>query len=58
MYGGMQQFTITARLREGVKSLIQQPKVDSNHITRVGHSGHNDGPRIVIDNPGKLKTLS
>jgi dipeptidyl aminopeptidase/acylaminoacyl peptidase len=35
--------------------LIQQPEVDVNHVTLIGHSeGTIIVPRVAIDNPGKL----
>jgi uncharacterized protein len=38
--------------------LIQQPEVDSNHLTVVGHSeGTMIAPRIAIDNPGKVDNI-
>ncbi len=38
--------------------LIQQPEVDANHITLVGHSeGAIIAPRVVIDNPGKIDKI-
>jgi uncharacterized protein len=38
--------------------LIQQPEVDSNHLTVVGHSeGTIIAPRIAIDNPGKVDNI-
>ena len=38
--------------------LIQQPEVDANRITVLGHSeGTIIAPRIAIDNPDKVKKL-
>ncbi|MGI0043701.1 MAG: alpha/beta hydrolase, partial [Nitrososphaeraceae archaeon] len=38
--------------------LIQQPEVDSNHVTLVGHSeGTMIVPRVAIDNPGKVDNI-
>jgi alpha-beta hydrolase superfamily lysophospholipase len=38
--------------------LIQQPEVDSNHVTLVGHSeGTMIAPRVAIDNPGKVDNI-
>ena len=38
--------------------LIQQPEVDANRITVLGHSeGTTIAPRIAIDNPGKVKNV-
>lgn len=38
--------------------LIQQPEVDANRITVLGHSeGATIAPRVVIDNPGKVKNV-
>lgn len=38
--------------------LIQQPKVDANHVTLVGHSeGTQIAPRVAIDNPGKVNNI-
>jgi uncharacterized protein len=38
--------------------LIQQPEVDSNHVTLVGHSeGTIVVPRVAIDNPGKVDNI-
>ncbi len=38
--------------------LIQQPEVDANRITVLGHSeGTIITPRIAIDNPGKVKNV-
>ena len=38
--------------------LIQQPEVDANRITVLGHSeGTIITPRIAIDNPGKVKNI-
>jgi uncharacterized protein len=38
--------------------LIQQPEVDSNHVTLVGHSeGTTIVPRVAIDNPDKVKNI-
>jgi uncharacterized protein len=38
--------------------LIQQPEVDANHVTLVGHSeGTMIVPRVAIDNPGKVDNI-
>src|SRR5918996_889300 len=38
--------------------LVQQPEVDANHVTLVGHSeGTQIAPRVVIDNPGKVDNI-
>ena len=38
--------------------LIQQPEVDANDVTLVGHSeGTMIAPRIAIDNPGKVDNI-
>ena len=38
--------------------LVQQPEVDANHVTLVGHSeGTMIVPRIAIDNPGKVDNI-
>jgi hypothetical protein len=38
--------------------LIQQPEVDANHVTLVGHSeGPIIVPRVAIDNPGKIDNI-
>jgi pimeloyl-ACP methyl ester carboxylesterase len=38
--------------------LIQQPEVNSNHVTLVGHSeGTMIAPRVAIDNPGKVDNI-
>jgi uncharacterized protein len=38
--------------------LIQQPKVDANHVTLVGHSeGTVIVPRVAIDNPDKVDNI-
>jgi uncharacterized protein len=38
--------------------LIQQPEVDVNHVTLVGHSeGTQIAPRVAIDNPGKVNNI-
>ncbi|MGH9982830.1 MAG: alpha/beta hydrolase [Nitrososphaeraceae archaeon] len=38
--------------------LIQQPEVDVNHVTLIGHSeGTIIVPRVAIDNPGKLDNI-
>jgi hypothetical protein len=38
--------------------LIQQPEVDANHVTLVGHSeGTQIAPRVAIDNPGKVNNI-
>lgn len=38
--------------------LIQQPEVDVNHVTLIGHSeGTIIVPRVAIDNPGKLDII-
>ena len=38
--------------------LIQQPEVDANHVTLVGHSeGTQIVPRIAIDNPEKVDNI-
>jgi uncharacterized protein len=38
--------------------LIQQPEVDANHVTLIGHSeGTLYAPRIAIDNPGKVDKI-
>jgi uncharacterized protein len=38
--------------------LIQQPEVDANHVTLVGHSeGTMIAPRVAIDNPGKVDNI-
>jgi predicted esterase len=38
--------------------LIQQPEVDANHVTLVGHSeGTMIAPRVAIDNPGKVNNI-
>jgi predicted esterase len=38
--------------------LIQQPEVDANKITLIGHSeGTTIAPRVAIDNPGKVDNI-
>jgi uncharacterized protein len=38
--------------------LVQQPEVDSNNVTLVGHSeGTMIAPRVAIDNPGKVNNI-
>jgi len=38
--------------------LIQQPEVDANHVTLVGHSeGTTIVPRVAIDNPDKVENI-
>ena len=38
--------------------LIQQPEVDANHVTLLGHSeGAIIAPRVAIDNPGKVDNI-
>jgi uncharacterized protein len=38
--------------------LVQQPEVDANHVTLVGHSeGTMIAPRVAIDNPGKVDNI-
>jgi len=38
--------------------LIEQPEVDANHVTLVGHSeGTMIVPRVAIDNPGKVDNI-
>ena len=38
--------------------LLQQPEVDVNHVTLVGHSeGAMIAPRVAIDNPDKVKNI-
>jgi predicted esterase len=38
--------------------LIQQPEVDVNHVTLIGHrEGTIVVPRVAIDNPGKLDNI-
>ena len=38
--------------------LMQQPEVDANHVTLVGHSeGSMIVPRVAIDNPGKVHNI-
>ena len=38
--------------------LLQQPEVDANHVTLVGHSeGAMIVPRVAIDNPDKVKNI-
>lgn len=38
--------------------LVQQPEVDSNHVTLVGHSeGTIIVPRVAIDDPGKVDNI-
>lgn len=38
--------------------LIQQPEVDANHVTVIGHSeGTYIAPRVAIDNPGKVDKI-
>ena len=38
--------------------LLQQPEVDANHVTLVGHSeGTMIAPRVAIDNPDKVKNI-
>ena len=38
--------------------LIQQPEVDDNKITLIGHSeGTTIAPRVAIDNPGKVDNI-
>jgi predicted esterase len=38
--------------------LIQQPEVDANRITILGHSqGTIITPWVAIDNPGKVKNI-
>jgi len=38
--------------------LIQQPEVDANHVTLVGHSeGTTIVPRVAIDNPDKVDNI-
>ena len=38
--------------------LVQQPKVDANHVTLVGHSeGTEIVPRVAIDNPDKVDNI-
>jgi uncharacterized protein len=38
--------------------LLQQPEVDANHVTLVGHSeGAMIAPRVAIDNPDKVKNI-
>jgi uncharacterized protein len=38
--------------------LIQQPEVDANHVTLIGHSeGTIIAPRVAIDNPGKVDKI-
>jgi len=43
---------------KALEVLIQQPEVDANHVTLVGHSeGTMIVPRVAIDNPGKVDNL-
>lgn len=38
--------------------LVQQPEVDANHVTLVGHSeGTMIAPRVSIDNPDKVDNI-
>ena len=38
--------------------LMQEPEVDANHVTLVGHSeGSMIVPRVAIDNPGKVDNI-
>ena len=38
--------------------LLQQPEVDANHVTLVGHSeGAMIAPKVAIDNPDKVKNI-
>ena len=38
--------------------LIQQPEVDANHVTLVGHSeGTTIVPRVAINNPDKVDNI-
>ncbi|HZD34324.1 MAG TPA: alpha/beta fold hydrolase [Nitrososphaeraceae archaeon] len=38
--------------------LIQQPEVDANHVTVIGHSeGTVIAPRVAIDNPGEVDKI-
>jgi len=43
---------------KALEVLIQQPEVDANHVTLVGHSeGTMIVPRVAIDNPGKVDNI-
>lgn len=43
---------------KALEVLIQQPEVDANKITLVGHSeGTTIAPRVAIDNPDKVENL-
>ena len=42
-------------LEKALDVLVQQPEIDANHVTLVGHSeGTMIAPRVTIDNPGKV----
>jgi dienelactone hydrolase len=43
---------LTLDAEKALDVLIQQPEVDANHVTLVGHSeGTRIVPRVAIDNP-------
>ena len=58
VYGNLTFNDLKQDAEKALDVLIQQPEVDANRITVLGHSeGTTIAPRIAIDNPGKVKNV-
>lgn len=58
VYGNLTFNDLKQDAEKALDVLIQQPEVDANRITVLGHSeGTIITPRIAIDNPGKVKSV-
>ena len=58
VWGNVTFDDLTQDAEKALDVLIQQPEVDANHVTLVGHSeGTTIAPRVAIDNPDKVNNI-
>ena len=58
LWGNVTFDDLTQDAEKALDVLIQQPEVDANHVTLVGHSeGTSIAPRVAIDNPDKVNNI-
>ena len=58
VWGNVTIDDLTQDAEKALDVLIQQPEVDANHVTLVGHSeGTTIAPRVAIDNPDKVNNI-
>ena len=58
VWGNVTVDSLKQDAEKALNVLIQQPEVDANHVTLVGHSeGTTIVPRVAIDNPDKVENI-